>query len=249
MVSLPWGVGRIEPLVFCYHAVSEDWHDQLAVRPTSFEAQMRAVLRAGYEPMPVDRILSATGKVFHVTFDDAFCNIRGALDLLASLGVPATVFACSDLADDGRPLHAGELGGSRAAPGGEGETMAWDELRLLAETGVEIGSHTCSHPHLTELSDHDLRRELRDSRVRLEDALGRPCPYLSYPFGEQDARVRAAARAAGYAAAFAQASWPYRPDRYAVYRVSVYRRDSLRRVALKMSRSGRIAAAVHRAVR
>ncbi len=124
--------------------------------------------------------------------------------------------------------------------------MIWQELRDLAAKGVEIGSHTHSHPHLTELSDAELKRELVDSRKRIEDELGRPCAYLAYPFGEHNARVRAAARSAGYSAAFAQASDMHIRDPYAVDRVSIYRRDSLRRMAFKMSRPGRILAALHR---
>ena len=81
--------------------------------------------------------------------------------------------------------------------------MDWDELRSLADDGIEIGSHTVSHPHLTRLDDATLRLELVDSRERVEDEIGRPCRFLAYPFGEEDGRVRRAARDAGYEAAFA----------------------------------------------
>jgi peptidoglycan/xylan/chitin deacetylase (PgdA/CDA1 family) len=234
------------PLVLCYHAISGSWQDELAVDADSFEAQVRSALRAGYRPAPTVEVVSSSAKLLHVTFDDAFRNIRGALDVLSAIGVPATVFACSALADEGLPLRADELGSSRSAPGREGETMVWQELRDLAARGVEIGSHTHSHPHLPELSDAELRRELVDSRERIGDELDRPCAYLAYPFGEHDARIRAAARAAGYSAAFAQASEMHVRDPYAVYRVSIYRRDSLRRMAFKASRPGRILAALHR---
>ncbi len=239
-------IRRLEPLIFCYHAISEEWHDPLAVRFEDFERQVRSALRAGYKPVPVEQTVSATGKLLHVTFDDAFRNIREALSLLNTLGVPATVFACTDLARDGAPLHAADLGGTRAAPAREGHTMAWEELRELADSGVEIGSHTCSHPSLPASSDDELRRELRDSREAIEAELGRPCRYLAYPFGDQDARVRAAARAAGYEGAFAQASRAHNADPYSIFRVSIYRDDSPRRVSLKMSRTGRIAAVVRR---
>ncbi len=59
--------------------------------------------------------------------------------------------------------------------------MGWDELRGLVEHGVEIGSHTVSHPHLPLLSDAEIENELADSRARLEDGLGRPCRFLAYP--------------------------------------------------------------------
>jgi peptidoglycan/xylan/chitin deacetylase (PgdA/CDA1 family) len=101
---------------------------------------------------------------------------------------------------------------------------------------VEIGSHTVSHAHLPELSDADLHRELRESREWIADELRRPCRFLAYPFGESDDRVHAAARVAGYEAAFS-----LRPkgqsalDRYSVPRVDVYRGDGWLRFRLKTS--------------
>jgi len=233
-----------EPCVLCYHAVTDGWDDELAVRPAAFESQIRAALRSGYRPAGLEDVVAGARRSLHVTFDDAFANIRHSLDLLVSLGVPATVFACSDLAEDGRALGVGDLGGSRAAPAGEGATMTWSELRELAEQGIDVGSHTRSHPHLPDVTDDDLRRELVDSRARIEDELGRPCRYLAYPFGDHDARVCDAARAAGYRAAFAQASRMERANPYAFQRVSVYRSDSPWRVTLKMSRIGRMGAAL-----
>ena len=80
--------------------------------------------------------------------------------------------------------------------------MDWDALRGLAERGIEIGSHTVSHPHLPLLGDVEVQRELRESRKQIEDELRRPCRFLAYPFGDEDARIRAASAAAGYEAAF-----------------------------------------------
>ena len=77
--------------------------------PRAFEEQVRHALGAGYAPATADEVLPGSGKLVHVTFDDAFRSIGGALDQLAALGVPATVFACSDYADEGRPLEVGDL--------------------------------------------------------------------------------------------------------------------------------------------
>jgi peptidoglycan/xylan/chitin deacetylase (PgdA/CDA1 family) len=121
--------------------------------------------------------------------------------------------------------------------------MDWDALRALAERGVEIGSHTISHPHLTQLDDDELRRELVESRERLEDGLGRPCRFVAYPYGDDDARVHEAARAAGYEAGFALPGAESPFDRYALPRVGIYRRDGRARAAVKTSALLRRAAA------
>jgi peptidoglycan/xylan/chitin deacetylase (PgdA/CDA1 family) len=51
--------------------------------------------------------------------------------------------------------------------------MSATELRQLAADGHEIGSHTASHPDLTQLSDDQRALELKDSKGVLEQALGR----------------------------------------------------------------------------
>ena len=53
--------------------------------------------------------------------------------------------------------------------------MNWDELAGHAVPGVLIGSHSVSHPHLVELYDDELRRELNESKAEIEDRLGRVC--------------------------------------------------------------------------
>ena len=117
--------------------------------------------------------------------------------------------------------------------------MGWSELRQLAGEGVEIGSHTLTHPYLTALDDNELHRELRESRQRLEDELGARCRFLAYPFGDEDERVRRAARVSGYAAAFALPGRQTATDLYAVPRVGIWREEGLVRVRVKTSAAGR----------
>jgi peptidoglycan/xylan/chitin deacetylase (PgdA/CDA1 family) len=222
-----------QPLVLCYHAVSDTWEHSLSVRPAAFERQLRFLVRL-YRPVAAAEILRARGRLLHVTFDDAFRSIDAALPALERLGVPATVFACTDLADEGLPLAVPELAADAAAHPEELATHSWERLRELADRGVEIGSHTCSHPHLPRLGDDELDRELRESRTRLEDELRRRCRFLAYPFGDEDGRVRAAARRAGYEAAFALPGDVAAPDDFAVPRLGVWRRDTHPRLATKL---------------
>ena len=72
----------------------------------------------------------------------------------------------------------------------------------LAAAGHEIGFHTVAHRVLTNLTDEELAHELTDGRDELAVQAGAPLTSFAYPFGVADARVAAAARAAGYEAAF-----------------------------------------------
>jgi peptidoglycan/xylan/chitin deacetylase (PgdA/CDA1 family) len=239
---------RFEGLVLCYHAVSNTWPDTLAVRLSALERQLKSVLRRGYRPVTAVEVAEGGAKLLHVTFDDAFSSVAAALPLLDRLSVPATIFACPDYADDGRALAIPELAAEVGAYPDELTTMRWHELRSLADRGVEVGSHTNSHAHLTQLSDADLDRELRGSRERIQAELGRACRFLAYPYGEEDERVRVAARAAGYDAAFGLPGIERPINRYSLPRVGVWRRDSLLRMTIKTSPTARsLAAAALRA--
>ena len=83
-----------------------------------------------------------------------------------------------------------------------GVMMDWDDVRDLADSGMELGSHTVSHPVLGRLSDPSvLACEMEDSKRKLEAETERPVIALSYPVGSQQAAPDAvvnAARKAGY---------------------------------------------------
>lgn len=225
------------PVVLCYHGVSAAWRCGLSLAPETLQRQVESLLRRGYEPADAGSVAEGHGRLLHVTFDDAYRSVDAALPALERLGMPTTVFACTAYADGGRALDIAELRGELAAFPDELLTYDWDSLRALAARGVEIGSHTRSHAHLTRLDDAALAHELRESKQRLEDELGVPCRYLAYPYGEQDGRVRAAARDAGYDAAFGLPG--HAGDRFALPRVGVYRKDTRLSLRLKTSALGR----------
>jgi heparosan-N-sulfate-glucuronate 5-epimerase len=211
---MPWGSSRrttrvkrrwmAHGLVLCYHAVSHSWPSSLAINPDSLREQIQHLLRAGFVPATFGDLVSgnAASKSLVVTFDDGFRSVHTqALPILSGLGVPATVFVPTNYVGRSEPMawpgidqwlgteHAEEL-----------LPMNWDQLRELRDSGWEVGSHSCSHPRLTALEDEPLEAELSRSRAAIEEALDTPCRTLAYPYGEQDERVRATARLAGYRA-------------------------------------------------
>jgi peptidoglycan/xylan/chitin deacetylase (PgdA/CDA1 family) len=226
---------RTAALVLCYHAISSSWEHELAVPLETLEAQLEHLLAQGFQPAEAGEAVRGSRRLLHVTFDDALRSVLHAVPVLERLEVPATVFACTAFADEGRPFAVPELRAELAAHLEEFATMGWPELRELAERGFEIGSHTLSHPWLTTLSDDALLRELVESRRQIEDELGRRCRFLAYPYGDHDLRVRRAVRAAGYEAAFALPASRRWGDPFQVARVGVWRGDRAAEFALKTS--------------
>jgi len=79
------------------------------------------------------------------------------------------------------------------------------ELVQMARAGMSIGAHTLSHPVLSRCSEEEARREIAESKIELERALGCPVWALAYPFGNLDTvgeREVRMARDAGFECAF-----------------------------------------------
>jgi peptidoglycan/xylan/chitin deacetylase (PgdA/CDA1 family) len=62
--------------------------------------------------------------------------------------------------------------------------MAWQQISALADNGMEIESHTVTHPDLGTLSDPALQTELATSRQDIAQHLGQAPQFICYPSGE-----------------------------------------------------------------
>jgi peptidoglycan/xylan/chitin deacetylase (PgdA/CDA1 family) len=243
-------------IVLCYHALSPTWEAALSTTPERFERQIALLLGRGYRGVTFTEAVlgssargapdrssahpggsSSRDRSLAVTFDDAYLSVfELARPILERLGLVATVFVPTD------PIETGALlswPGTDRWLGGPHEReltpMSWEQLRQLAAAGWEIGSHTGSHPYLTQVEDGALADELARSKAACERHLDRPCTSLAYPYGDVDARVAAAAARAGYGAA---ASLPRRLDSHRALewpRIGVYWADDDLRFRLKVS--------------
>lgn len=231
--------GALVPTVLCYHALSPTWDADLSTTPERFERQIRLLLRRGYRFTTFTEAVEARGpgKVAVITFDDAFRSVfELALPILQRLGAPATLFVPTDYIDaDGRLRWAGIdhwLGGPF---GRELTPMSWAEIRTLAAYGWEIGSHTGSHPHLTQIDDDALASELVRSKDACEEHLQAQCTSVAYPFGDVDGRVSRGAAGAGYRTGAALPVKLDSRDPMRWPRIGVYHPDDDRRFAMKVS--------------
>ena len=232
-----------EVLVLCYHAISPTWAAPLALSPELFERQMTMLVRRGWKATTFrDAVHEPPApKTLAVTFDDAFASVyEQAYPILSSLGMPATVFAPTSFMSERQPLQWSGIDhwlATDAAP--ELAGMSWDDLGRLQEAGWEVGSHTRTHPRLTNLDDDAVRDELAESRHEIAARLSRPCETVAYPYGDVDERVADAAQRAGYLAGAALASGlrARGPQRWP--RVGIYNGDQMWRFRIKLSRSTR----------
>lgn len=229
----------IDLIVLCYHAVAEEWDADLAVSPSQFEAEVRFLVQHGYHGATFhDAVTAPLGRrTVAITFDDGFCSVaERAFPILARYELPATIFVVTDFVGGTAPLAWSGIDRWREGRfRSELAPVSWPQLRRLADAGWEIGSHTCTHPRLTECKEDQLVRELRDSKERCEQELGIACRSLAYPYGDVDFRVERAASEIGYDAAGGLpgrwlgsnlVTWP---------RVGVWHDETLVRFRLKVS--------------
>lgn len=160
-----------------------------------------------------------------LTFEDGFEDFYTvAAGPLRQRQLPATVFVITDRAD------------GRLPPNGE-SFLSWPQVRELALSGIEIGSHTCSHPKLPELPLDEVRRELADSRAAIMDHVNQPHVPLSYPHGLTTESISRMAQSLGYSCATTTALGPNGrdPDIFALNRTTIASDDDLATFAARVS--------------
>ena len=190
--------------ILMYHKVDRipagTRHPRSYVPPEQFAAHLDALTRWGYRTISFGDWLAycrtdtpLPPRPIILTFDDGYRSTYAhAWPLLKRFGCTATVFLVSDLI---------------------GETNVWDgdetqepllgaaEIAEMQAGGIAFESHTRTHPALTTVAPERAREELTASRAALARLLGAPVRVVCYPYGKQNAEVRALAREAGYEAA------------------------------------------------
>ncbi|MEU9991290.1 polysaccharide deacetylase family protein [Streptomyces sp. NPDC048045] len=211
--------------ILMYHAVATapgDATRALSVAPEAFAEQMALIGDLGLTPVTTADLAARwrTGRPLPerpvlITFDDGYEGVhRHALPVLSKHGFPATLF-----------VSTGWIKGAHDTGGGLDVMLDWQQVRDLADAGVEIGGHSHSHPQLDQLDDAALRSELVRSTEIVSGELGSRPVSFAYPYGYSSRRVRRAVREAGYAQALAVGNGLARRAQgpYALRRVTVRR--------------------------
>ena len=68
----------------------------------------------------------------------------------------------------------------------------------MSQKGIEIASHTVSHPDLTSLKDDDLQSELEESKRAISEKLSQLVEGMAFPYGKTNLRIQRRAEELGY---------------------------------------------------
>jgi peptidoglycan/xylan/chitin deacetylase (PgdA/CDA1 family) len=192
------------PRVLMYHSISrQDDYDALCTSPERFKAQMLHLKRHNWRGVSMRELCRAmnTGDargLVGLTFDDGYEDfLSTALPTLVTLGFSATLFVVAGMLGEENTWE------HRGGPTIRLRLLDGDGVREISERGMEVGSHTVTHPRLSGLDTEMLAREVGDSRQMLGEIVGTPVEGFSYPYGDLDGPAVRAARSAGYVYAVA----------------------------------------------
>jgi peptidoglycan/xylan/chitin deacetylase (PgdA/CDA1 family) len=231
----------------CYHSIADSGPPFTSVAADAFERQLATLRRLGFRSGGHDDLArlargqGVSGKLVFLTFDDGYLdNYTTAGPLLAAYGFHALIFVLPPRVDSGDVLDWPRVEDRVAAYPHVMRSLTWPMAESMVGHGHEFGSHTLSHPALTELGDEELRQELLDSRTRIIERLGR-CDSLAYPFGTWSPSVARAAADAGYSYGFTLPDGSQMgADRLSIPRISVDHRDDEARFRRKLSAPYRV---------
>jgi len=238
---------RTNTMILCYHGITDrfgpDPEDRSAVvvDRALFLTQLAYVkrhyrvialrdyleARQSRQPLPWHSVI--------LTFDDGHRNfLTVAAPVLKELGLPATMFLVTDHVD-ARDRSSLSLNWTSLD---DRISLSWPEARTLQSAQeIEFGSHTCSHPELSQLSggaDQELHESFSAIRENLPDAFP---PSLAYPYGDYSESIAEKARSAGYSCALTTeaGSNSIHTDLFQLRRAVVRRYDSIEIFAARVS--------------
>lgn len=226
-------------VILNYHSVQPN--EPFSTPPDAFDAQLEW-LAARFDLPTLDAWLEHVARGTRpsraaalVTFDDGYENVhRFAYPSLRRLGVPSVLFVTTGFLDGGFGVE------ERLAMYGNLPALSWEQLVELQRNGVTVGSHTHRHLDLGQASEAEVGEELRHSKQLLEERLGSPIRYFSYPWGQRRNIGRTTIRLlreSGYQAA-CSTFWGKnvaQTDRYLLRRIRIDPWDSMEDFAAKVN--------------
>lgn len=222
--SLPWRQwtasrlaqrGRLPVSILYYHRVADDHPNPWTISCEMFTRQI-AWLKRHFDLISLrnaqERIRAGVNHrpAVAITFDDGYAdNCAHAIPLLIKDRVPCTYFVSSQFVFDNRPFPHDVARGVPLRP----NTI--DELKAMADAGIEIGAHTRTHADLGKIDNpRTLQAEVVEAAHELESATGAAIRYFAFPYGLHANLNREAfllARRAGYqgvCSAYGGYNWP-----------------------------------------
>lgn len=226
--------------ILCYHnigrAPATSRFKLLYVSPEQLERQLWTLQHLGLQGVCMTEGLrrlhgNTRCKSVALTLDDGYLDtFTQALPILKRFGFTATCYLVSDCVGGYNRWDADFLQEQKPL-------MTREHVQQWLAAGMEIGSHSCSHPKLPDLDEASARREIVGSREALRAEFGCDIRHFCYPFGHFTASLAELVHRAGYASAVSLLPGAARPRHspYQLPRMLVNGEHGWLRFALKVA--------------
>lgn len=171
------------------HLKNQRPQDAYSVREQDFREQMALVAEEGFITLTTADIIGrfrnrSDNRTLGITFDDGYAPVyEVGFPILKEFDLNAIVFVISGFIGQKGYLSKGQI-------------------LELAESGMDIQSHSVTHPRLPHLTEREIEEELSVSKKTLEDLIGKAVNGFAVPGGSYDRRVCDIARNCGYEAIY-----------------------------------------------
>ena len=168
----------------------------------------RTLMSSIFRRCSIPRLHSSKhGQRVSLTFDDGYVdNYEYAFPLLAARGMPAAFFLTAGFLERDEAVMQ-RLAVIWRTPCAALAPLAWSQVVEMQAAGMTVGSHTWSHPNLSQLPVLVAKHELTRSKDVIEQRTGAAVDTLAYPFGKWgehvDATTLRLAEVAGYEVGYA----------------------------------------------
>jgi peptidoglycan/xylan/chitin deacetylase (PgdA/CDA1 family) len=174
------------PVLILFHHLVSDRPHPMGVPTSYFLRQLNYLLRH-YKVVSLSEAVERVRKggnavpTVAVTFDDGyaenFLNLRAATE---QTNVPIAYFVVTENVSTGtqfaHDISSNHLGF---------QPNTWPQIRVLKQSGYEIGSHTRNHADCRSTDIDFLRYQIVGSGQDIEEWVG-PTPHFSFPFGRPE---------------------------------------------------------------
>lgn len=172
--------------ILMYHYISSPpdaadvYRRDLSTPPDAFHAQMDYLFYQGFTPITLGDLdtalltgLELPAKPVILTFDDGYADHHAhAFPILREFGFTGTFFVITGRADEADPAH-----------------LSWPQIAEMSAAGMQMESHTKSHPDLRGRDADFLVYELLGSLESLRHYTGGAGQMFAYPAGQYDDAV------------------------------------------------------------
>jgi len=177
-------LGQVPVTGLFLHRVADDYPNDWSISIETFD-EILDWLQANVDLVSIDEAQRRIRDGNHdrlavnISFDDGYAdNCLHAIPTLLARRIPFTYYVTTHHVAHGKPFPHDLKLGQPLSPN------SVEEIRAMAEAGVEIGVHTRTHPDLGQVRiQRDLNYELLGAREDLTNWIGSRPRHFAFPFG------------------------------------------------------------------